>query len=211
MNKEDYRNTTYCKKLEKVTEKKEELKKKIRNQNHPRTENFYKIVRDEFKHEYLEIYNYKCAYCGVSLAVLLDSDLFEIDHYENEASFKTKKEAGKLENLVLACRNCNRNKSGFLIKKDYLEKLQPDNDKIKKIFYRTDNYGIKISPEYEKDEEILKFYNQLKLDFEFRKLDFLLLNLEGLYDSLEEGELKRAIGDLKGKIRKKRSLIKFLT
>ncbi|AVQ29487.1 HNH endonuclease [Fusobacterium ulcerans] len=205
MDKNDYRNTTYCKKLEKISGKKEELKEIIRTHNHPLTNNFYNIVRNEFKGNYLEIYNYKCAYCGTSVFVL-DPDLFEIDHYKNEASCSSTGEAGALENLVVACRSCNRSKGGLRIKDEYLEKLQPDKEEIKKIFYREDDYGIKIKPEYEEDSEILKFYKTLKLDYEFRKLDFLLLNLEGLYESLENGDLKIRIGDLKGRIRKKRSL-----
>lgn len=206
MDKEDYRNTTYCKKLKEISKKKESLKNKMRNDNHTRTENFYDLVRSEYKGDYLNIYNYKCAYCGASIFTL-DYDLFEIDHYKNEASYSNRSEAGTLENLVLACRTCNRSKGSLTIEEDYLEKLQPDKKEIKKIFYRTDSYEIKIKPEYEGDSEILKFYKKLKLDYEFRKLDFLLLNLEGMYKTLEEGDFKNKIGDIKGKIRNKRSLI----
>lgn len=210
MNKNDYRNTSYCKELKEISHQKEKLKKIIRKNNHPRTKNFYEIIRNEYKKEYLRIYNYKCSYCGASID-FIDYELFEIDHYKNKASCSNASEGGALENLVLACRTCNRSKGGLEIRTEYLEKLQPDNEEIKKIFYRADNYEIKIKAEYSGDLEIYEFYKRLKLNYEFRKLDFLLLNLKGLYDKVEEQELKDKLGSLKDKIKSKRSLINKIT
>lgn len=206
MDKNDYRNTTYCKKLTEVEKKKKELEKKIRNNGHPRTNNFYEIVRDEYKREYLDIYNYKCSYCGV-LVFVPGYQSFEIDHFKNKASFDTDTAAGAMENLVLACFTCNRSKSSLELSENYINELQPDKNKIKNYFYRDNDYSIKIVDKYKSDKEIEKFHKTLKLNYEFRKIDFLLLNMEGLYENLNEGPLKDKIGNLKGILYNKRSLI----
>ncbi|MEG2347080.1 MAG: HNH endonuclease signature motif containing protein [Cetobacterium sp.] len=206
MDKDDYRNTTYCQKLEKINEKKLALKIKIRQDGHPRTENFYEIIRDHYKRDYLNIYNQKCSYCGVSV-LTTGYHLFEIDHYKNKASYPTVAAAGEIDNLVLSCYTCNRGKSKLEIVDKYLDKLQPDNSGIRGFFYRDKDYSIKISDEYSKDTDIIKFYKSLKLDYEFRRIDFLLLNMDGLYHKLKEGKLKTKIGELKGILKEKRALI----
>ena len=73
--------------------------------------------------------------------------MFEIDHfiYEKSPKFKTKKEAGYIENLVLACQDCNRNKSSFVVDDESFAKLYPDGDQIISSFVRDDMYYIRIS------------------------------------------------------------------
>ena len=66
----------------------------------------------EFNSRFSEIYKCKCAYCGVDMKVL-PSTLFEVDHYIAESTFTDKEKAGKVENLVLACYQCNRSKKDF--------------------------------------------------------------------------------------------------
>lgn len=206
MDKNDYRNTTYCLKLEKVINKKEELQKKIREEGHT-TENFYELVRDKYRNEYLKIYNYKCAYCGV-LILDVTNELMEIDHYKNKASFSKVTKAGPLDNLILSCKTCNRGKGKLEISGENFKKLNPDYEDIKECFYRDEDYSIKISEKYKNDIKVKEFYEKLKLNYEFRKIDFLLLNMDGLYDKLPKGELKTKLGELKGLLKNKRSLIK---
>lgn len=205
MDKQDYRNTTYCKKLKDIKEQKNKLKKQMRDDG-KRTDNFYPLVSKEYKRKYLEIYNNKCSYCGVSM-ITVGYHMIEIDHYKNKASYPTEIEAGELNNLVVSCRTCNRSKSEMKLSNKYLNKLNPDLHEIKKYFYRDEDYSIKIVDEFKEEKEVLKFYNKLKFNYEFRKLDFLLLNIDGFFDTLEPGNFKTKIGELRGLLRDKRSLI----
>ena len=109
----DYRNTPYCPNLDGVKERKEAVKIKIL-QYHPRVVNFYKLVRKDYKQEYLKAYNYKCCYCGNSIENIQFKS-FEIDHYINKANFENQKEANAIENLFISCFDCNRNKSDYNI------------------------------------------------------------------------------------------------
>lgn len=185
MNK-DYRNTKYCKPLENVTEEKNKLDAEIRKE-HPRATIIYEQVSSNssgYKEPFMEIYNYKCGYCGNSNKNL-DKRSFEIDHYICESSFDSNVEAGKMENLVLSCYDCNRSKHNLHINGDYINKLHPDFKEIKDVFYRDDNYYIKISEKFKDDDFIKTFYEKLKLGYQTRRLDFLLMNMRGLCDELE--------------------------
>ena len=171
MDKNDYRNTTYCPELVDVERKKEELKQVIRVNGHPTTNNFYEIIRDEYKREYLKIYNYKCSYCGVSV-LTTGYHMFEIDHYKNKASYPTITAAGKMDNLVVSCYTCNRSKGEMKIASEYIDKLQPDKVEIRNFFYRDDDYSIKIATDYQSDLEIIKFY---KTKTVFRNINTVFL------------------------------------
>lgn len=182
----DYRNTEYCPILENVGSKKKVLEDKIRKK-HPRQQIIYNKVhvRDtEFNREFCNIYNCKCAYCGVSMKVL-SNKLFEVDHIIAESTFDSKELAGKMDNLVLACYQCNRNKGEFPIKGDYIEKLNTDNGKIATVFYRDEDYYIRINEEYADDKIINDFYNKLQLIHQTRRLDYLLDNMYGLHKKIE--------------------------
>lgn len=183
----DYRNTEYCPALEKVEEKKNELQKNILCK-HPRQKNMYnkiKLRESEFNKQFFKIYNYKCAYCGVSLDILPKA-LFEVDHYIAESLFNDKSEAGKVENLVLACYQCNRNKSSFTISGDYVNRLNTDNGNITNIFYRNDKYYICINKSFQKDKMITEFYDKLKLYHQSHRIDYLLLSMNGLHNKIDD-------------------------
>ena len=156
----------------------------------------------------MEIYNYKCSYCGNSIANI-SSNLFEIDHYICESSFESKEIAGKIENLVLACYDCNRSKSNFLIKDEYIDILSPDLDKIKDVFYRDELFSIQISEEYNNDMFVKSFYEQLKLGYQSRRLDFLLINLRGLCEKHDGKPHVEKINVILRKLQQKRNLTSF--
>lgn len=177
----DYRNTIYCLELKDIAKNKKCLDDKIKKE-HPRAKIIYnqlKNTNSEYKKEFMNIYNYKCSYCGNSIDNL-SSTLFEVDHYICESSYTSKEDAGKIENLVLACYDCNRAKKALIIKDTYKNILNPDLETIKEVFCRDDMYYIRISEKYKNDEFVKKFYNQLKLGYQSRRLDFLLMNIRGL-------------------------------
>lgn len=194
----DYRNTEYCLMLENVEDKKKTLEEKIRKA-HPRQKIMYNKVHNRnntFNKEFCNIYNYKCAYCGVSMDIL-PSTLFEVDHFIAESLFDDKEIAGKVDNLVLACYQCNRNKQEFEIEGEYIEKLNTDDGNIAGVFFRDDKYYIRIKDDYIEDKTINDFYNQLQLVHQTRRLDYLLINMQGLHKKLEGtvpgGKLAEAI------------------
>lgn len=182
----DYRNTEYCPSLEDLENKKNDLEKEIKIA-HPRQKIMYNKIHDRdttYNKKFCRIYNCKCAYCGVSMDIL-PATLFEVDHYIAESLFDDKAEAGRVNNLVLACYQCNRNKREFIIEGEYIEKLNTDDGKIAQIFYRDDKYYIKINDDYIEDKTINEFYNQLQLGHQTRRLDYLLINMQGLHKKLE--------------------------
>ena len=194
----DYRNTKYCPVLENIKDEKEKLENDIR-EKHPRQKNMYNKISDrstEYNARFAKIYNCKCAYCGVSMKVL-SSILFEVDHYIAESTYADKAQAGKVENLVLACYQCNRSKKDFIIKDEYVKRLCTDNGSIADVFYRDSNYYICINDKYMDDETVKKFYEQLHLEHQSRRLDYLLMNMHGLHKQMQGtdkgGKLAEAI------------------
>lgn len=194
----DYRNTKYCPVLENVKGEKEKLENDIR-EKHRRQKNMYNKISDrstEFNTRFVKIYNSKCAYCGVSMNVL-PSILFEVDHYIAESTYENKAQAGKVENLVLACYQCNRSKKDFVIKDEYVKRLCTDDGSIADVFYRDSNYYICINDKFIDDETVRKFYEQLHLEHQSRRLDYLLMNMRGLHKQIEGtvkgGKLAEAI------------------
>jgi len=182
----DYRNTNYCPILDDVVGKKKVLEEKIRKA-HPRQKIMYNKVHDRdtsFNKEFCTIYNCKCAYCGVSMEIL-PATLFEVDHFVAESLFEEKEKAGDVNNLVLACYQCNRNKKAFEIRDEYIKKLNVDDGEITKVFFRDDKYYIRIEDAYVDDEVVGSFYNQLQLINQTRRLDYLLSNMQGLHKKLE--------------------------
>jgi 5-methylcytosine-specific restriction endonuclease McrA len=205
--KSDYRNTPYCSKLDALAEKKKQLNEQI-YADHPRVKIIYNQVKDKngiYKSKFIEIYNYKCSYCGNSI-FNISSNLFEVDHYICESSFASKEDAGKIENLVLACYDCNRSKSGFLIDEEYLHILNPDLDNITDVFCRDDMYYIKISEQYKDDKFIKSFYDQLKFGYQSRRLDYLLMNIRGLCKKLEGSSQAEKLNTIINKLQYKRNL-----
>lgn len=191
----DYRNTPHCPVTNNLQEKKRSLEEEIWA-DFPRTRIIYNKVRvrdSKYHDRFAEIYHKKCAYCG-ALWGILSTECFEIDHYINEKSFPDtidgRAKAGRMSNLVWACVTCNRGKGGITLVPPYDAILNPDDGSISKAFVRDEKYCIHISEPYESDIFINRFYNALHLDYETRRLDYLLLELH--WKSMtEENEARR--------------------
>lgn len=206
----DYRNTLYCSKLQDISVKKEKLNVRIRKSS-PNTKIIYNRVKEGsnvYKEAFMGIYNYKCGYCGNSIKNI-SRTLFEVDHYICESSYESKEIAGEMDNLVLACYDCNRSKSSFLITDEYKSILNPDLEHIKNVFIRDDSYYITISDNYKDDEFVFQFYDKLKLAYQSRRLDFLLMNIHGLCEKLENDSQNNQLSTILRKLQQKRNLTSF--
>ncbi len=204
----DYRNSIYCPVLEDVRLQKIALRDDI-HQEHPRLRITYNQVKDKdgpYRKRFVHIFNCKCAYCGNSIKNI-SSDLFEIDHYIHESSFGCTADAGRMENLVLACYDCNRAKGSLLIEEEYRTLLHPELTDLKDIFIRDDQFYIRIAEEYQSDVFIQTFYRRLKFGYQTRRLDYLLLNLRGLCLQHQDTPLGKTLYQLLNKLQCKRNLI----
>ncbi len=188
---EDYRLTRYCDDYHDINERKQELEALIR-QECPQTRIIYNKIRNRelrYIDDFMQIYNFRCAYCGVSNRVLMNVHLFEVDHFICESSFSGSSrgvESGRISNLVLSCKCCNRDKSNLTWPTKYNQLLHPDVGALKHIFVRDDGYYIRIAKTYESDDVILGFYRQLKLGSQKRRLDYLLIEMIGLKEHFDE-------------------------
>lgn len=86
---------------------------------------------------------------------------------------------------MLACHSCNQNKHEYVIDDNYLKLLNPDLNNIAEVFARDERYNIVISFKYKDDKTINEFYRKLKLDSEICRLNFLLMNINGLISKLD--------------------------
>lgn len=177
----DYRETILCKNIfSNVENEKGKLLNKIKAE-HPKAKNFYNLLgQSGYRPDFMDVYHRKCAYCGVSIE-LIPASSFEIDHIipKNSRYFKERKKenAHCLENLALACRTCNRNKSDFELNTKDTPCLHPDKKEISSIFVRDKKYYIRISENYRKDELVKNFYKQVGLGSQVHRLDYILMNL----------------------------------
>lgn len=183
----DYRTPSGQLAYQDIKQKKTDLAKCI-HKEHPRQKNEYNAVSDKssrYYDDFCKIYNFRCAYCGVKVGIM-DSQMFEIDHFQCESSYSKTTEgrsiAGKVDNLVFSCLNCNRGKKDFIIENRYVDLLNPDNNAITKVFYRSKDYHIEIRDKYKDDTVIRRFYFQLNLGSELKRLDFLLLSIDELIE-----------------------------
>lgn len=206
---DDYRNTQYCSELDDVDVKKLDLANQIKS-DHPRVRNHYDYIsknRLPYKSRFMQIYNGKCAYCGVSCDII-PRDNFEIDHIINEASFASRIEAGNITNLALACHTCNNNKRAFPITEKNYNLLSPDEDGIKTCFVREQDYYIRVSTKQRENSDVSNFYNELHFDREIHRLDFLLMSMIGLDKKLkEQGRQMIELLDAINRLRSKRNAI----
>lgn len=182
---DDYRLTESCESFGNISEKKQVLMNEIKS-SHPRAKDIHKIVSEntsEYKSKFLEVYCYRCAYCGTSLRINTKSQ-FEFDHFIPKTSnrFKSESDAGFIENLVLACHTCNHNKSNFELSENSQEILNPDFEKIKKIYYRDNMFYIRVSQDA--SHEAMEFYKKLELGRETCRIDYLLLSMMELRDKI---------------------------
>lgn len=140
---------------------------------------------------------------------LLPIESFEVDHFINKTSFSDsasgRAEAGRMKNLVWSCISCNRGKQGMEIKPPYDDLLNVDNNNIAKVFTRDDNYYIRICDTYQQDEFIQQFYQKLHLGYETRRLDYLGLQLEGMYNKEKDERCKCRLGEILSLLLKKRN------
>lgn len=184
---DDYRNTAYCPQYSDIGDKKKKLVEEILK-SHPRAKDMHAKIYPNagaYKDDFMNIYNHKCAYCGVSIEVISRTD-FEVDHYIYEKSkrFPSKADAGYIENLVLACHTCNHNKSSFEFPDEKYDDLYPDKEDIKKTFIRDDDYYIKVSDEKKDDTIVKAFYEKLHLGSEMHRIDYLLMSMMGLLENI---------------------------
>ena len=187
----DYRLTIYCKKFRNIPENKAKLEDEIKKEKGE--VDIYKIIQKKgtyYNRKFLEIYNSKCAYCGASNKILDYTTNYEVDHLINKASFEIESDPNLISNLVSSCYFCNRGKSQYHIDIELAEILNPDNGNIAKVFERDSLYNIKITQEYEENESIKQFYEKLRLGNEFRRLDFLLMNMIEFLKTLKEEEIR---------------------
>lgn len=179
----DYRETKYCQDLSGIPERKSQFMEEF-NKEHPRARDVHAYVspnNSKYKTKFIDVYKGKCAYCGVSIS-LMPKEMFEIDHYlpKEMSRFKTKADAGYIENLILSCRTCNHNKSSFEISDELHNTLHPDYEEIKNAFYRDDLFYIRVSDG--QPSVAIQFYNQLQLGRETARIDYLLMCMRGFYE-----------------------------
>lgn len=185
---DDYRNTKYCPTLSDLIGKKERVKQAILCE-HPRVKDLHPYISKNslcFKQQFIEAYNGKCPYCGVHCDII-GWRQFEIDHFipQKSSRFTTKAQAGKIENLVLACYDCNRSKSDIELADEDYYKVNPDGSDICKSFVRDEDYYIRISKDFSADEAVKRFYSQLGLGRQIHRIDYLLMNMRGLRDKIK--------------------------
>lgn len=152
-----------------------------------------------------KIYNGKCAYCGASIKIIPKS-MFEIDHYipQSATCFASKADAGNISNIVLSCRKCNHNKSKFLVGVEIQPLLHPDGSRISSAFFRDEMYYIRVANG--QPSEVTEFYKQLDLGRQSCRMDYLLLNMKGLYDkTIHRPDLHNLLGQAINLLSEKRN------
>lgn len=186
----DYRKTAYEPEFGDIPAKKVTLVAEIRAE-YPRKRDIHSLVSvndSVWKHKFMQIYNGKCAYCGVSLEIV-PQRYFEVDHFiykEHPRFGGSKANAGYIENLVLACNLCNRSKSALDIPDDSHTYLHPDGIGITDTFIRDDDFYIKISDDMKDNKNVIELYQSLNLAAEVHRLDYLLMSMKGLRMNISE-------------------------
>ena len=206
----DYRNTKYCPDLDKIEARKQEVEAIIRN-DHPRARDMHRYVSKNgsvYKTAFWEAYNKKCAYCGASNILVSKRD-FQVDHffYRKSSRFPKKENAGKMDNLVLACPLCNYSKGDFNISDELALKVHPDKNEITKHFVRDKNFKICVVDPT--DSSVNSFYERLRLGDELRRIDYLIMSMNGLFDVLKSyphmSKVRAIIGENVMELLKKRN------
>ena len=57
------------------------------------------------------------------------------------------------------------------------------------LFFRDEDYYIRISEDFSTDDAVNQFYKQLGLDRQIHRLDYLLMNMRGLREKLKDKPL----------------------
>lgn len=187
---EDYRKTAYDPEFGDIPSKKTALVNEIKSA-HPYQRDMHNLVSvndSVWKRKFMQVYNGKCSYCGVSLDIA-SQRYFEVDHfiYQKHPRFNgSKANAGYMENLVLACNLCNRSKSDIDIPDDTHAYLHPDKPGITGTFIRDDDFYIRISESKKGNPKAVELYQSLNLAAEIRRLDYLLMSMKGLRQKISE-------------------------
>lgn len=209
----DYRNTKYCPSLGEIRNKKNEVKTAIL-MAHSKAKDMHTFVSkndSSFKKSFVEAYNGKCAYCGVSTDII-SWKMLEVDHFIPKDSKRfegSKAAAGYIENLVLSCYDCNRAKKAFELPDSENHKIHPDSEEIISSFIRDDNYYIQIQEKMIEDLTVNKFYKQLNLGSQIHRIDYLLMSMIGLRRKLSDKHSAYSkLGDTIIALQKKRNVIK---
>ena len=218
MNREisDYRCTKYEESFPLVRKKKKEFEdfftqKPPRGPAREKT-SMYKYVSKRENSEndkFREIYNNKCVYCGINIDIVARGS-FEVDHFINQkhTGYMGKKEnINRINNLVNSCERCNGGKQGFNVplRYSYVKLLHPDFEKVHQVFWRNSKFEIEISPQYQDDRIVKDFYGCLKLGYEVRRLDYLLLRINSLINTCIDSEPKTYLESIFAKILKYRN------
>ena len=187
---EDYRRTAYEPDFGDIPSKKVALVAEIKKE-HPRQRDMHNLVSvndSVWKRKFMQVYNGKCAYCGVSLDIV-PQRYFEVDHfvYKEHPRFNgSKANAGFIDNLVLACNFCNREKSDIDIPDNTHAYLHPDQPGVTRTFFRDEDFYIKISDKKKNDQKTKELYESLKLNAEVHRLDYLLMSMKGLRANISD-------------------------
>ena len=203
----DYRDTEYCTGYGRVLDDKKKFMDSFRAQ-HPHAKDIHAYVSKNdgsYKTDFIKIYNGKCAYCGASIKIIPKS-MFEIDHYipQSATCFASKADAGNISNIVLSCRKCNHNKSKFLVGVEIQPLLHPDGSRISSAFFRDEMYYIRVANG--QPSEVTEFYKQLDLGRQSCRMDYLLLNMKGLYDkTIHRPDLHNLLGQAINRLSEKRN------
>ena len=146
--------------------------------------------QSKYYDEFQNIYNKKCAYCGVSSGIN-PAPQFEIDHFidKSQRNSPNGKSLHHVDNLIFSCRNCNQAKKGFHTNNIY-NIVNPDRDTIKTVFLRDELYKIVIADKYRGDKDIEAFYKKMNFGHAYRQLDYLLLTLRLIKDKEENKKVK---------------------
>lgn len=208
---DDYRYTEYCEPYKDLAYEKGKVVALFK-QLHPKASDMHTYISDNdgpLKGAFLAVYNHKCAYCGVSIDII-SKQAFEVDHFihRKDSRFKTKAEAGYIENLVLSCHRCNHAKGDLIIPDSAHEYLHPDKPGIKTTFIRDNDYYIRIADEKRTDPIVNKFYRRLDLENDVHRLDYLLLSMRGLRQKIgENNPAQKHLADAIDLLQRKRNLI----
>lgn len=140
----------------------------------------YVGLSSNFHYDFKNIYFSRCVYCGADYS-LYNIDNYQIDHYIPESHIskgKNKKKIHGITNLVYSCRRCNRRKSDYICKEEAnIKLLHPDNKHYADIFTRNENFKIVIQNPYQTNEDISRFYKQLRLGSNEKRILYIIMIL----------------------------------
>lgn len=189
----DYRCTEYdiFPSEQEIYSRKEEIVKELSLKEEDNHYSYVSVRKSKANKLFRDCYNNKCVYCGVPVEIN-SRRLFEVDHYICKTTQKQNINVNHIKNLVNACNECNRKKTGEEISDSYLNILNPDTN-IKNVFIRNTNFKIEIIPSLKEDIVIKSFYKKLYLNGELRRLDYLLMNLMGLQKKVMSQQIKEKL------------------